>query len=111
MGSKRDQTLRRKTFERDNYTCQKCWIQDKTTKILEAHHVIPLYIKGKNKLDNMITLCNNCHHFAPDKKEEFKEYMKEEIDGASTVFLKIWHKVRKEHPEINKIQEKLKTIN
>lgn len=105
---KRDPILRRKTFERDNYTCQKCKIQDKTAKILEAHHIIPLALEGKNELDNMITLCEGCHRFLPDipgKEKECEEYMKEECTectGTMTTFLKAWNKVKKEHPKLFK---------
>ncbi len=99
---KRDQTLKKKTLKRDNYTCQKCKIQDKTAKTLEAHHITPLCYGGENSLNNLIILCYDCHHFAPNKKEEFKKYMKEEIDGTSTILLKAWHKVRKEHPKLFK---------
>jgi predicted HNH restriction endonuclease len=106
MGSKRDQTLRRKIFQRDNFTCKKCKIEDKDLKVLEAHHIIPLYAGGKNEIDNMITLCSDCHHYAPDKLEDFKEYMFEELDGTSTFFLKVWKKLREEHPELFKELDK-----
>lgn len=92
-------TLRRKTLERDDFTCQKCKIQDKTGKSLEVHHINPLYSQGKDELSNLITLCNDCHHFAPDKEEEFKEYMKEEMTGTATTLMKSIEKVRKDHPE------------
>lgn len=109
MVRERNQTLRRKTFERDKFTCRKCHIQDKEVKLIEAHHIIPLSYGGKNELDNMITLCNDCHHFAPNKKEEFEEYMKEEMDGTSTTLIKAWNKVRQEHPELfDKVKDKLK---
>ena len=105
---RRDQTLKKKVFERGNFTCQKCKIQDKTSRILEAHHLIPLVYGGKDELDNLITLCSDCHHFAPDKKEDFKEYMKEECDGTMTTFTKAFEKVRRENPELfEKVQEKL----
>jgi len=97
---KRNQTLRKKAFERDNFTCQKCKIQDKTARILEAHHIIPLFMEGDNELQNIITLCSDCHHFAPDKKEDFEEYMKSECDGTLTTLLKAWQKVRESHPEL-----------
>ena len=92
----RNQTLRKKVFERDNFTCQKCKIQDKTARILEAHHIIPLFIEGNDDLNNLITLCNDCHHFAPDNKEEFDNYMQEEMDGTFTTLMKAWNKVREE---------------
>lgn len=96
----RNQTLRKKVFERDKFTCQKCKVQDQTAHILEAHHITPLFMEGKDELDNLITLCNDCHHFAPIKKEEFDEYMENECDGTLTTFIKVWQKVKQEHPEI-----------
>jgi 5-methylcytosine-specific restriction endonuclease McrA len=88
----RDKTLRKKVFERDNFTCQKCGIQDKTAKILEAHHIVPLFVNGEDELTNLITLCADCHHFAPDSKQEFEEYLKEEMDGTLTTLMKVWKK-------------------
>ena len=106
---KRNQTIRIKAFERDNFTCQKCKIQDKTSKILEAHHINPLIFNGSDELENLITLCEDCHHFAPNNQEEFKEYLQEECTGTMTTLIKSFQKVRKEHPELfNKVQEKLK---
>ena len=106
---KRNQTLKKKAFKRDDFTCQKCKIQDKTAKILEVHHIIPLCYGGKDELSNLITLCSDCHHFAPDKKEDFDEYMKEECDGTMTTLIKAWKKAREEHPELfDKVREKLR---
>ena len=45
-------------------------------------------------------LCWNCHKYAPDHKEEFEEYMKEECDGTMTIFLKAWKQFRKENPKL-----------
>ncbi|VVB83510.1 HNH endonuclease [uncultured archaeon] len=96
----RDKTLRRKAFERNKFTCQKCKIQDKTGKILEAHHITPIYSGGKDILDNVITLCNDCHHFASNSKQEFDEYLKEEMDGTLTTLMKAWEKVISENPDL-----------
>jgi len=105
---KRNQTLRKKAFERDNFACKKCGFEDKTNAKLEAHHITPLCLGGEDELNNLITLCFDCHHFAPNKKEDFEEYMKEECDGTMTIFLKAWKKVREEHPELfDKVKEKL----
>ncbi len=108
---KRNQTLRKSAFKRDNFTCQKCKIQDKAAKILEAHHIIPLYIEEKDNLDNIITLCYDCHHFAPDKKEDFDNYMKEECDGTTTTLISVWDKFRKENPQLIKQINKEETSN
>jgi len=91
---KRNNLLRKNVFERDNFTCQKCKIQDKTVRILEAHHITPLVMEGNDDLDNLITLCNDCHHFAPNKKQEFEEYIKEEMDETLTTLIRAWNKVR-----------------
>jgi len=100
MVKERNQTLRRKTFERDNFTCRKCGLKDREMIKIEAHHITPLYRNGKNELGNMITLCSDCHHFAPDKKEEFDKYLKEECDGTLTVLLKAFKKVRETNSEL-----------
>ena len=99
---KRNSTLRKKVFARDNFTCQKCKIKDKTTKILEAHHITLFCMGGKDNLDNLITLCLDCHHYAPDRKKDFTEYMQEEMGGTSTIFMKAWKKAIKENPELVK---------
>ncbi|OGJ13379.1 hypothetical protein A3K82_00630 [Candidatus Pacearchaeota archaeon RBG_19FT_COMBO_34_9] len=93
---KRNQILRKKVFERDNFTCQKCKIQDQTARILEAHHIIPLVMGGNDNIDNLITLCNDCHHFAPNRKEDFDEYIKEEMEGTLTILMKAWKRVNEE---------------
>ena len=99
---KRKKNLRKKCFERDCFTCQKCKIEDKTGKILEAHHKIPLVFNGKDQLFNLITLCSDCHHFSQNKKEEFEEYIQEEMNGTLTTLLKAWKLVIKNHPELIK---------
>lgn len=96
------QTLRKKAFERDNFECQKCKIQDKTGKILEAHHIILLCFEGENNLKNIITLCKNCHHFAPNKKQEFNKYLKEENSGTLSTLVKVWIKTSKKIYKKNK---------
>jgi predicted HNH restriction endonuclease len=99
MVKKRNFSLRKKCFERDNFICKKCKFEDKTAHKLEAHHIVPLVLGGKDELENLITLCFDCHHFAPNKKEEFEAYLSEEMDGTSTTFVKAFSKVREEHPE------------
>lgn len=57
----------RKALERDNYTCQNCGLKE--PEIAEACHLIPIKgLKNRvksgnklNKLDNLVTLCPNCH--------------------------------------------------
>lgn len=100
MQQERNKTLREKVFKRDNFTCQKCGLQDKSTKNLEAHHILLLGYGGTDELDNLITLCFDCHKFAPNKEEDFKEYMKEECEGTMTLLLKSFKKIQTENPEL-----------
>lgn len=97
---KRNRILRRKVFERDNYTCKKCSLQDREMRQIEGHHVVPLWKGGKNDIDNMITLCSDCHRFVPETKKEFEEYMEEECEGTLTNLVKAFKKAIKEHPEL-----------
>lgn len=92
--------LRIKALKRDEFTCQKCFLEDKTMKVLEAHHILPLCFGGKDELDNLIALCLDCHHFAPNNKKDFDEYMEEQCTGTMTILIKSINKVRKEHSEL-----------
>src|SRR3990167_5801721 len=73
--------IREIILKKDNYTCQKCSFHEEKGKELEIHHIIPKIYGGKDQLENIITLCSICHHFAPDHNEEFKKYINEKING------------------------------
>jgi len=73
--------LRRKIFERDNFSCQKCNFSDKSTEDLEIHHINPRVLKGLNIENNLVVLCSICHKHAPDSEQDFKIYVCEKIDG------------------------------
>ncbi len=93
-------SLRKIILERDSFTCQKCKLEDKTGKLLEVHHINPLFSDGEDEVNNLILLCLDCHHYAPNDKEEFKDYMKEECTGTMTLLINSINKVKKEHPEL-----------
>lgn len=46
-------------FARDNYTCQCCG--KSKGKILQTHHIIYRSNGGTNRVDNLITICTDCH--------------------------------------------------
>ena len=56
-GMRHWQGLRRATFERDGYRCVRCG----KAGALECHHRIHMDDGGSNDLDNLETLCRDCH--------------------------------------------------
>jgi hypothetical protein len=63
--SKKMDEWRKKVFERDNYTCQKCNARNGNgvSVYLEAHHVkqFALYPEIRYEVSNGLTLCKPCH--------------------------------------------------
>lgn len=53
-------------FARDNYTCQCCG--KSKDKILQTHHIIYRSNGGTDRVDNLITVCTDCHTSANHKK-------------------------------------------
>jgi len=50
--------LRRVVYKRAKYTCQYC---GERYNGLNAHHIIALSKGGKNYLNNLICICDQCH--------------------------------------------------
>lgn len=69
--AKRQTSLADKTKERDDHTCQCCGIKGRP---LDAHHILALVYGGKDSIDNMITLCKDCHRHVPEDPGLFDEY-------------------------------------
>jgi hypothetical protein len=59
--------MRRLVFRRDDYKCVKCG----KTKGIQVHHIIPVYMGGKDAEGNGVTLCEGCHAYAPDNPIQF----------------------------------------
>ena len=70
---------RKKVFERDNYTCQKCGnrnYQDKgKTTFLVAHHIKEWseYPKLRFDVKNGLTVCNKCHNYIHGRIIEYQD--------------------------------------
>lgn len=65
--SKKYGALGVEVFLKDNCSCVKCGESD--FRVLNVDHIIPKSKGGKNELDNLQTLCSNCHslkHFSED---------------------------------------------
>lgn len=54
--------LRSKVIERDGCMCRICGSEEN----LEVHHMLALTFGGKSTMKNMITLCADCHFYAPE---------------------------------------------
>ena len=60
--------VKQAVLSRDKYTCQIC--KEKQKK-LEVHHILPKSQGGSNRMDNLVTLCNECHHKVHNGELEF----------------------------------------
>lgn len=58
---------------RDDYKCQCC---GKRGCRLEVHHLLPRSRGGSDKLENLITLCTDCHHLAHSSEEQLLAFQK-----------------------------------
>ena len=67
--SRLDENLRIACLMRDRYTCQYC---RKREMRLEAHHIVFRSQGGKDTLDNLLTLCDQCHHHLHEGKITLK---------------------------------------
>ena len=50
-------TAQKKGKERDLYTCQVCGSRDRP----EGHHILNYQHGGAANIDNIVTLCGECH--------------------------------------------------
>ena len=51
--------VKQAVLSRDKYTCQIC---GKKQVKFEVHHIIPKSQGGSNRMENLTTLCSECHH-------------------------------------------------
>lgn len=58
-----DPALRQAVLQKDNFTCQCCGMQliGARLGLIAVHHAIPVHAHGKDTLENLLTLCVNCH--------------------------------------------------
>lgn len=52
---------RRDRFQLDNNQCRLCGVGSEDYAVLEAHHITPVNEGGDHSLENLITLCHECH--------------------------------------------------
>ena len=73
-----DENIRKATLMRDKFMCQKCGAVGAR---LEAHHITPKRQNGENTLDNLITLCEECHKKVTGQEDNYKILFYNKIDG------------------------------
>lgn len=59
-----DTALRQAVLARDKFTCTCCGLNmgaGSRNGLIAVHHKIPVHCKGKDTLENLTTLCLNCH--------------------------------------------------
>ena len=89
----RSQKVIKQAKERDNNNCQKCGYNGGDKSRIKGHHIIPLAFDGPDEVDNVATLCNHCHRYAPEDfltrewyEPVFKDYVetgvRPEVDFA-----------------------------
>ncbi|MHA2066488.1 MAG: group II intron reverse transcriptase/maturase [Candidatus Thorarchaeota archaeon] len=83
--AKQNADLRLQCFQRDKGVCQIC-LRPKTNIV--AHHVIPVSKGGEDTLDNMATLCEDCHreyhkelHYENRSWHEIKQQVGSRVHG------------------------------
>ena len=53
--------IRERVFERDKYTCQACGGRGRPGNVLVAHHRAYGRFLHKQKMEDLITICQSCH--------------------------------------------------
>ncbi len=81
--------MKRIAKKRDNYTCQKCGLRD--IDIVVIDHVIPKSLRPDlfSSLENLMTLCPNCHARKCLKEKRAKIYgrWKDKVTPNSTKYI------------------------
>lgn len=70
---------RSEVYKRDNAQCQRCGNKDN----LHVHHIVTFANKElRADIDNLVLLCAKCHRFVHSKKNNNREYIREEVRGC-----------------------------
>ena len=75
-----DENIRKAVILRDNNKCMEC---NKSNTILEVHHIRAKRYGGSNTLNNLITLCSNCHQKTEGREKDFESTYFSLINGKN----------------------------
>ena len=58
-----DPALRQAVLQRDDFTCSCCGLRMIGARLglIAVHHILPVHTGGKDTMENLTTLCVNCH--------------------------------------------------
>ena len=102
-------TLREAVFARDNHTCQICKksIFDKNKKvIIRTHHLGYLIGDRSNRMNNLLTVCTNCHTPRNHKEGGALYNLKPKLHHykgmafMNSVKWQLYNKLKEEYPEL-----------
>jgi len=90
-------SIRKKVYKRDNYTCKNCGAKGGPhgQTELHAHHGVPLSKGGSNKISNLHTYCKDCHNAihgnsqAPTANNNRRQKRQNTIDPTITIVLEL----------------------
>lgn len=72
------QNLRKQVLNRDGWSCCECKRHGKFTPASEVDHIIPVALGGRHVLDNLQSLCHECH-----KKKTLQDSMRARGEGRN----------------------------
>lgn len=78
-----DARLKRAVFERDNHRCRWCGRQRHWLGF-DAHHIEYRRSSAADRLENLITLCRECHNYVHDSYKIPKESAQEILSELAT---------------------------
>lgn len=75
------QQLRRVALERDGYLCRTCYAKGRPTPATEVDHITPKAQDGEDDIDNLQSLCSDCHRAKTAKENGKRETLKFDSRG------------------------------
>ena len=79
-----DENIRKAIIFRDSNTCQ---MNGEKNVRMEVHHIIPRRLNGSNSINNLVTLCTECHRKVTGKEEQYIDYFQSIIGKKNFSFL------------------------
>lgn len=69
----------KKVWKRDNASCRVCGLHQNNSrdKKFHIHHIVSFVVKEKRTdINNLVLVCQKCHHFLHSKKNKNKQFIK-----------------------------------